>query len=185
MSIRLRPAAAALTVFALGLAGCGKVGEVAGEKATEKMIEAQINKEGGNAKVDLSKNGATVEGTDEHGKVFKMEMGSAQLGEKDVGIPFYPGAKPASEGGTRIKNDGGEMVSIELRSADDAKKVAAWYRAQLKARGEGATVIDSAQDDGMQLSIMNEKAKEHLMVDVSGDPEGSRITLVHSTNTKP
>jgi len=184
MSTHLRPAAATLTALAICLAGCGKVSEVAGEAATEKMIEAQINKDGGNAKVDLSNNGATVEGTDEHGKAFKMEMGSAQLGEKDVGIPFYPGAKPGDQGGTRIKNGGGEMVSIELRSSDDAKKISAWYREQLKARSEGATVIDSAQDNGMQLSIMNEKAKEHVMVDVNGDAEGSRITLVHSTNAK-
>jgi hypothetical protein len=178
-------ALAALTLpVALALAGCGKVTEVATEKATEKMIEAQINKDGGNAKVDISNGGVTTQGTDENGKAFKMEMGSAQLSEKDVGIPFYPGAKPSEKGGTRITNDSGQMVSIDLSSTDAAKKVAAWYREQLKPRTEGAMVIDTAKDEGVQLSIMNEKAKDQVMVDVSADGEGSRITLVHSTNGK-
>jgi hypothetical protein len=184
----IRPHAAALAAlalpFALALVGCGKVSEVASQKATEKMIEAQINKDGSNAKVDLSQGGATVQGTDEHGKAFKMEMGSAQLGEKDIGIPFYPGAKPNAQGGTRIKNDTGEMMSLELTSTDNAKKVAAWYREQLKPRAEGSMVVDSPRDDGMQLSIMNEKAKDNVMVDVSADADGSRITLMHSINVK-
>ncbi|MFO1340884.1 MAG: hypothetical protein U1F53_22135 [Burkholderiaceae bacterium] len=168
----------------VALAGCGKVTEVASQKATEKVIESQINKDGGNAKVDLSNGGATVQGTDKDGKSFKMEMGSAQLSEKDVGIPFYPGAKPKEQGGTRIQNDKGQMVSIELTSSDDPKKVAAWYREQLKPRGEGAMVIDSAKDNGMQLSIVNEKSNESLMIDVAGADDGSHITLMHSTNAQ-
>lgn len=182
--IRLAPIATlAVTVAAVaGLAACGKVTEVASQKATEKVIESQINKDGGNAKVDLSSGGATVQGTDKDGKAFKMEMGSAQLSEKDVGIPFYPGAKPKEQGGTRIQNDKGQMVSIELTTSDDAKKVAAWYREQLKPRGEGAMVIDSAKDNGMQLSIVNEKNNESLMIDVAGADDGSHITLMHSTN---
>lgn len=173
---------AAMLAVAGGLAACGKVTEVASQKATEKVIESQINKDGGNAKVDLSGGGATVQGTDKDGKAFKMEMGSAQLSEKDLGIPFYPGAKPKEQGGTRIQNDKGLMMSIELTSGDDAKKVATWYREQLKGRGEGAMVIDSAKDKGMQLSIVNEKTNESLMIDVSADNDGSRITLMHSTN---
>ena len=178
------PRAATIAAIATvaALAGCGKVTEVASQKATEKVIESQINKDGGNAKVDLSSGGATVQGTDKDGKAFKMEMGSAQLSEKDVGIPFYPGAKPKEQGGTRIQNDKGLMMSIELTSSDDAKKVANWYREQLKPRGEGAMVIDSAKDNGMQLSIVNEKTNESLMIDVSADNDGSHIMLMHSTN---
>ena len=180
---RLQRAAMIATLSAVAaLAGCGKVTEVASQKATEKVIESQINKDGGNAKVDLSSGGATVQGTDKDGKAFKMEMGSAQLSEKDVGIPFYPGAKPKEQGSTRIQNDKGLMMSIELTSGDDPKKVAAWYREQLKPRGEGAMVIDSAKDNGMQLSIVNEKTSESLMIDVTAADSGSQITLMHSTN---
>ncbi|WP_374567537.1 hypothetical protein [Ideonella sp.] len=168
------------------LAGCGKVTEMATEKATEKYMESQINKDGGNTKVDLSKGGMTAEGTDEHGKAFKMEMGSAKLSEADMKVPFYPGAKPADNSGTRIKNGGGEMVSIELRTDDAAKTVSAWYRDKLKSTaGEGKTVIDSAaEDNGMSLMISDPKANESTTVNVSPDGDGSKITLIHAVSDK-
>lgn len=168
------------------LAGCGKVSEIATEKATEKYLESQINQNGGNAKVDLSKGGVTAEGTDEHGKAFKMEMGSAKLSEADVKIPYYPGAKPADNGGTRIKNGGSEMVSIELHTGDAAKTVSAWYRDKLKSTaGEGKTVIDTAaEDNGMSLMIGDPKANESMTVSVSPDGDGSKITLIHAVSEK-
>jgi hypothetical protein len=171
--------------FALALAGCGKVSEVATEKATEKMIESQINQDGGNAKVDLSQGGATVEGTDKDGKSYKMEMGSAAVTEADLGMPFYPGAKPVENGGTRIRNGEVQMASLELDSSAAPQEVSKWYRDQLKGRaGDGVTVIDNARDDkGMQLSILDSKKNESISVDVTpGGDSGSRITLVHSAN---
>lgn len=181
-----RWSALALAVSALALAGCGKVTEMASEKAAEKMMESQINQNGGNAKVDLSKGGVTAEGTDEHGKAFKMEMGSAKLTEADVKIAFYPGAKPAENGGTRFKNGSSEMVSIELQTTDSAKTVSAWYRDKLKSNSsEGKTVIDSAsEDNGMSLSIIDPKADDSTMVSVSADGDGSKITLVHTVTEK-
>jgi hypothetical protein len=182
---------ASTLIAALALAGCGKVGEAATEqateKATEKMIESQITKEGGSAKVDLSQGGATVEGTDKEGKSYKMEMGSASLDEKELGLPFYPGAKPAENGGTRIRNGEIQMASLELDSSAPPQDVAKWYREQLKGRsGEGMTVIDTARDDkGMQLSIMDGKKNESISVEVAaGGENGSRITLIHSSGGK-
>ena len=180
---------AALCALSVLLAACGKVtekvSETVREKATEKMIEAHINQDGGNAKVDLSKGGATVEGTDKEGKAFKMEMGSAQLGEKDLGIPFYPGATPVANKGTRILNGDTQMTSVELASAGGPKQVAGWYREQLKARGEGKMVVDTPRDDGgMQLSILDPKGSESTSIEVVAEGEGSRITLLHSNNGK-
>jgi hypothetical protein len=161
----LAPAALALSALAL-LAGCGKVSEIASERATEKMIEAQMNQGGG---------------TDEQGRAYKMEMGSAQLGEKDIGLPFYPGAKPLENSGTRIRNGESHMMSLELHAGAGPKEVAAWYREQMKPRGEGAMVVDSARDDGgLQLSIIDGKRKENVNVEVAADGDGSRITLVHA-----
>jgi hypothetical protein len=175
-----------LTVALVALTGCGKVSEMAGEKATEKLIESQINQGGGNAKVDLSQGGMTAQGTDEHGKAFKMEMGSAKLTEADVKVPFYPGAKTSENSGTRIQNAGGEMVSIELQTGDAAKTVSAWYRDKLKSTaGEGKTVIDSAaEDNGMSLMISDPKANESTTVSVSPDGDGSRIMLMHTVSNK-
>lgn len=180
---RRHPAlAATLTLALAALAGCGKVSEIASEKAAEKMIESQINQDGGNTKVDLSKGGVTAEGTDKDGKAFKMEMGSAQVAEQDIGLPFYPGAKPVENTGTRIRNGEMQMVSLELQANAPAKDVAGWYRQQMKARGEGAMLIDNARDDGgLQLSIIDEKSKQNLNIEVSADGDGSRITLMHSS----
>jgi hypothetical protein len=174
---------------AVTLSACGKVGEAvsqkASEKATEKLIEAQINKDGGNAKVDLSQGGATVEGTDENGKAFKMEMGSAQVSEQDLGLPFYPGAKPIENKGTRIRNGDVQMASVELASAAAPKQVAGWYREQLKGRGEGKMVIDQAREDsGVSLSIVDGQHNESLSVEVSADGDGSHISLMHSSGGK-
>jgi hypothetical protein len=173
----------ALAAFVMiALAGCGKVGEMAGEKAAEKMMEAQINQGGGNTKVDISQGGVTAEGTDEKGKAFKMEMGSAQLAEKDVGLPFYPGATPVENTGTRIRNGDVQMVSVELRAAAAPKAVAAWYREQLKARGEGKMVMDNAREDGgLQLTIIDSQQEQNLNVEVSADGDGSRVMLMHSS----
>lgn len=183
--LNARTSALVLAVSALTLAGCGKVSEVASEKAVEKMMEAQINEKGSNAKVDLSKGGVTAEGTDENGKAFKVEMGSAQLTEADVKIPFYPGAKAAEKGGSRFKNGGGEMVSLELLSTDSAKKVSDWYRDKLKSNTEGKTVMDQAgEDNGMSLMIGDSKAGESTTVSVTPDGDGSKILLMHAVNDK-
>lgn len=173
----------ALAAFVLiVLTGCGKVSEVAGEKAAEKMMEAQITEGGGQAKVDITHGGVTAEGTDEKGKAFKMEMGSAQLAEKDVGLPFYPGATPVENTGTRMRNGDNQMVSLELRAAAAPKVVAAWYREQLKARGEGKMVMDQARDDGgLQLTIIDSQQGQNLNVEVSAEGEGSRVMLMHSS----
>lgn len=185
MSTPSRPVLACSLTLALALAGCGKVGEVATEKATEKMIESQISQDGGSAKVDLSQGGATVEGTDKDGKSYKMEMGSASVSEAELGLPFYPGAKPVDNGGTRIRNGEIQMASIELDSTASPQEVSKWYRDQLKGRaGAGVTVIDTASEDkGMQLAIMDSGKNESVSVQVAaGGESGSRITLVHSTS---
>ncbi|HMR70739.1 MAG TPA: hypothetical protein PKA84_10955, partial [Rubrivivax sp.] len=80
--------------LALALAACGKPQEVASEKAAEKMIESAISKDGSKAKVDLDAGQARITTTDAQGRTSQMEMGGAQVGEADLGIAFYPGAKP-------------------------------------------------------------------------------------------
>lgn len=173
----------ALSVAALAvvLTGCGKVSEMTSERAAEKAIEAQMNQGGGNAKVDLSQGGVTAEGTDEQGRAYKMEMGSAQIAQKDIGLPFYPGAKPVDNSGSRIRNGESQMMSLELRADAAPKEVALWYREQMKARGAGAMVVDNTRDDGgLQLAIIDGKKKENLNIEVAAEGDGSRITLVHA-----
>ncbi|MBI5269686.1 MAG: hypothetical protein HY856_08425 [Burkholderiales bacterium] len=193
MSTRLPRTALLTTALAATLctgllAGCGKVAdsvsEAASEKAAEKMIEAQINQNGGNAKVDLSSGGVTAEGTDENGKAFKMEMGNAKVTEQELGLPFYPGAQPVADKGTRMRNGEMTMATVELSSDAEPQKVAEWYRGQLKGRGEGATVVDSSSNGELQLMIVRDKpVQESMQVHVTAASEGggSTITLMHSS----
>jgi hypothetical protein len=74
--------------------------------------------------VDIHDGGVKVQGTDEKGQSFNMEMGAPSIGEKDLGIPFYPGAKPVPNQSSRFVNGDHEMLQVELNSPDDAKKVA-------------------------------------------------------------
>jgi hypothetical protein len=46
-----------VVVSVLALCACGKTQEAAGEKATEKMIESSLSKDGTQAKVELSQGG--------------------------------------------------------------------------------------------------------------------------------
>ena len=170
-----------LAALSLALtAGCGKVQEVASEKAAEKMIESAITKEGGTAKVELGGDSGTLkaEGVDKDGKSYKVEMGQTDVSEKDVGVAFYPGAKP--EKGSRIATGDVQMVQVELVSADAVPKVTEWYRAQLKPRMSGAQSMEQTSPESAMLMVGNDK-DDSLVVNISKEGDaGSRISLMHS-----
>jgi len=201
-------------VLALSLSGCGKpaapadpAGQVAGavadkaadavkqkaedalrDKATASMIESQINQNGAQAKVDVQGGGVKVEGKDEKGQAMLMEMGSARISEQELGLPYYPGAKPVENKATRMVTNGVQMLQVELSSTDDAKKVADWYRARMKTQGEGRIVMDQGKDKGMSLSISDTRSESSLIIDISADGGGSGtgsvISLMSSTKGK-
>ena len=182
MTVTITRFALPALLIPLALAGCGKVQEAASEKAAEKMIEATINKDGSNAKVDIQEGGVKVAGTDEKGQSFNMEMGSAKISEKDLGIPFYPGATLAPNQSSRFVNGGNEMLQVELNSPDDAKKVGDWYRAQLKGSTEGKMVMDQSDAQGMSMTITDSKTESSMIIGVKATEgqTGSTISLVHS-----
>ena len=171
--------------LAAGLGGCGKVTEMAGEKAAEKMMESAISKDGGSAKVDISSEGTVkAEGVDKGGKAYKVEVGQADVSEKDIGVAFYPGAKV--DKGSRIANGDQLMVQVELVSSDGLSKVAEWYRGQLKPRmaGNQQAMEQTTQDSAMLM--VGGANDESLMVNITKDGDsGSRIGLVHHTKSAP
>jgi len=81
--------AIAVAITALGLFGCGKAVETVAEKAAQSQIE----KGGGQAKVDMSNGGIKMTTTDASGKTTQLEMGTAKVSEADIGVAFYPGTK--------------------------------------------------------------------------------------------
>jgi hypothetical protein len=156
------------------LAACGK----ASEKAAEKMIESSISKDGTQAKVNLSEGGMKVTTTDESGKTTQMEMGNAKISESDLGLPFYPGAKPTEGSSMRIVNGASMSLQQGLHSDDAPDKVAAFYRDKLKAMADGKQLMDVSSNDGASLSLVDDKTKSMLQVHVSKADKGSDIALV-------
>jgi hypothetical protein len=164
---------------AVSLGGCGKVQEAAGEKAAEKMIESALSKDSTQAKVNLSEGAIKVATTDASGKTTQMELGGAKLTEADMGIAFYPGAKPTEGGGMRVASGDNVSLQMALHSDDAVDKVAAFYRDKLKAMAEGKQLIDmGGGSDGTSLSLMDDRAKSSLQVVVSKADKGSDIAIL-------
>jgi len=161
--------------FALG--ACGKVQEAATEKAAEKMIESSISKDGSQAKVDLSQGGMKITTTDASGKTSQMEMGNAQISEAEIGLPFYPGAKPTEGSSMRIVSGSNTSLQVALHSDDAPDKVAAFYREKLKAMSEGKQLMDMSSSDGASISLVDDKAKSMLQVHVNKGEKGSDIAI--------
>ncbi len=79
---------------------------------------------------------------------------SASATEKDLGLPFYPGAKPYkedadSDAALQMAMSGGsfgfKLVVLKLESADSPEKIAAYYR---KAMAKYGTVLDCSKATG-------------------------------------
>jgi len=171
---------ASLALVAAALGGCGKANEKGSEKMAEKAIEDSMAKSGGGqAKVDLSGGGVKISTTDASGKTSQLEMGAAQVSEGELGLPFYPGAKPLEGGSSKISSPEGSMLSVGLHSDDAADKVAAFYREHLKKLSAGKQFMDmSGGDGGAVLSLADDKSQGVLQVHVAKAEKGSDIQLV-------
>jgi hypothetical protein len=96
---------------------------------------------------------------------------SATATEKDLGLPFYPGAKPYKEDADsdpalHMAMSGGsfgfKLVVMKLESADSPEKIAAFYR---KAMAKYGTVLDcskAAPDSGKKDSEKNNEKSNTL-----------------------
>jgi hypothetical protein len=161
-------------------AGCGKVQEAASEKVAEKAIEAAASKDGVKAKVDLSGGQMQMTTTDAQGKTTTMQLGGAQVGEADVGVPFYPGAKPVEGGSTRVTTNDGTMASVTLHSDDPADKVAAFYRDQMKSKAAGKQLMDMSGNGNATLALVDDASKQSLQVHVNPAERGTDILITAS-----
>ena len=165
--------------IAVSLAACGKVQEKAAEKAAEKMIESSLSKDGTQAKVNLNEGGIKITATDASGKATQMEMGTAQVSESELGVPFYPGTKPKEGGSMRVVAASGQSLQVTLHSDDAPDKVASFYRDRLKSLAAGKQMMDMSSGEGAMLSVIDEKAKSTIQVHVGkADPTGSDISIV-------
>lgn len=169
-----------VVVAAALLAACGKAQDKAAEKVVEKAIESSMSQDGAKAKVDLSQNAMKIETTDASGRTTKMEMGSAKIGEDELGVPFYPGSQPVEGSAMRMASGGSTALQLGLHSSDPPDKVAAFYRDKLKAMAQGRQMVDMSSSDGASLSLVDDKTKGALQVHVTKEDKGSSI-LISST----
>lgn len=174
----MRAVVASALIAALALAGCGK----ATEKAAEKSIEAAMSKDGTQAKVNLSEGAMTITSTDASGKTTQLELGKAQVSEADLGVPFYPGTKPAESGANRVAAGDSVTVQSAMHSDDAPDKVAAFYRDKLKAMAEGKQLVDMSSGEGAMLSLIDEKTKSSIQVHIGKADKGSDI-MISSTRS--
>ncbi|HET9205055.1 MAG TPA: hypothetical protein VFO28_02370 [Burkholderiaceae bacterium] len=163
---------------ALALGACGKVQEAASEKAAEKVIESALSKDGGQAKVNLSDGAVKVSTTDASGKSTLMELGGAKFTEADMGLPFYPGAKPTEGSAMRVATGDSVSLQVGLRSSDAFDKVAAFYRDKLKAMADGKQFTDMGGNDGASLSLVDDKTRTSMQVHVTKADKGSEIAIL-------
>ena len=164
---------AILAVFA----GCEK----APEKVAEKVLESAMQKDGTKAKVDLSSSGARITTTDASGKSSQVEMGTMNVTESDVGVPFYPGTKPLEGQATKINTPDGSAVTVMLHSDDAPAKVAAFYRERLKGQAEGKQFMDMSGGEGnATLVLADEKTKASIQVHVMKADKGTDIQIMAS-----
>lgn len=179
MSTKLAWIVAALVPAAL--AACGKAQEAASQKAAEKMIESSLSKDGGTAKVDLAAGSMKVTTTDAAGKTSTTEIGGAQVTEAEIGVPFYPGTKPAEGGSSKMSSPSGDVSMVTLHSDDPADKVAAFYREKLKAKSEGKQFMDMSGADGTaSLVLADDKTRESLQVNIGKAEKGTDIHITAS-----
>jgi hypothetical protein len=171
--VSLRISVVAASVFLL--VGCGKVSE----KASEKVIESQLSKDGTQAKVDLSGGGFKMTSTDASGKTTQLDMGAAKVSEADLGLAFYPGTQPREGGSTRISTPEGTTYTVTLHSDDAPDKVATFYRDKLKTQAEGKQFVESGGDGSHMLMLADDKTKQVMQVMVAkADPKGSDIQIL-------
>jgi hypothetical protein len=163
------------------LAACGK----ASEKAAEKVIESQIEKDGSKSKVDLSGGGMKITTTDAAGKVSQVEIGTAKVGEADLGVPFYPGTKPREGEMSKVASPDGTMVTVTLHSSDSPEKVAGFYREKLKAQAEGKQFTDMSSGDTQMLMLGDDKSKQVTQVTISKDEGAGSAVHIMSNHSTP
>ena len=84
----------------------------------------------------------------------------------------------------RIVSGTSSNMQVGLHSDDAPDKVAAFYRDKLKALSEGKQFMDMSHNDGASLTLVDEKAKNTLQVNVSKADKGSDIAIVASREGK-
>jgi hypothetical protein len=164
--------------LAAALAACTGSDEAAKEKV-ERIIESQMSKDGGKAKVELSQGGFKATTTDASGKTGQVEMGTARVSEAELGVRFYPGTEPGEGQSSRISAPTGTSLTVMLHSDDAVAKVADFYRDELKAKSAGKQFMEmGGGSDGVVFSLSDDNSKFVTQVAISKAEKGTDVQIM-------
>ncbi len=151
---------------ALLLSGCGLIGDKIGEKATEKAIEKSLeSSSGGNAKVDVSKDGS-MEITNKDGS-GSMKIGSAYEWPSNLpsDVPKFSGGNITAVMENSTADQKNWMVMLEKvpATAPDAYKAAveqAGWKMTYTTKSADGSYSFVAEKDNRQVSMVLVKDSE-------------------------
>lgn len=124
-----------LALFAIALtAGCGKKDDVVITGPDGTKITADQNGTSMTIKDDKG-NVATINTDDKggmsmsDGKGGTVELGTGNVSEADLGVPFYPGSADGTAGmSSKVETDKEKIVTSMRTSKDDPSKVLEFYQ---------------------------------------------------------
>ena|GEM_PF-2253212 len=169
-----------VVIISMVAAGCGR-------KETYKTPEGKVTVEqgGGNTEVTVETDDGSLYMSGDEGKMtVRTEEGTAvvtsgpDVGEKDVGIPFYPGAV-AVHSMKQTQSDEGvekEFIQVHLTAKDDFTDVAAFYREKLPD-ADVAGQVEIPELKMMQLSREVDGVNQIVMVSRDKGDDETRIVL--------
>lgn len=133
---------------------------------------------GDDPKVEMSKDGMTVEGKD----VSASLGGGTVVSEEEVRMPFYPGSSPKPNSDVKIEAASEKNYMSVRTTADTPEKVAEFYESKVKglkfnrfASGDTTNVMASTEADGWKIAVTASK---------KGATAQTEITLAAGMETK-
>ena len=179
---------ACAVLIAAAVGGCGRSKTVTTPEGTmtvtEKGDEATVTFEGEGGEGTFEVKGDEASGritTDEGTFEFGSEV---QVSEKEVGIPFYPGAKAAHTGKlVQTGEEQGEFIQVFFTTPESVDKVKAFY--QEKLAGVKTPMEISTADSRMVQMVAEEGSTQKSVVITRGkDDKETQIALVRAEKSE-
>jgi len=175
---------ACAVLIAAAMAGCGRSKTVKTAEGTATVTEkgdtttVTFEGEGGEGTVEMKGDEAGGTITTDKGT---LEFGSeAKVSEKEVGIPFYPGAKTAHLG--KIQQTGEDQVKViqvYLTTPDSVDKVKAFYQEKL-AGAKIPMEISTADSRMVQMVVEGEAVSKSVVITRGKDDKETQIGLMRA-----
>ena len=147
----------------------------------QQQLQTQANADGAQLQVTLGEGKAVrMEGVDRHGKPVLIQTGVSDITAQEAGVALYPGATLDAEGGTRSRNEKFSSWLLPLQSADDATKVAAFYRGEVAKLTGVKQLLDLPSDKpgSAQLVARYEVENRSLSITIEPRAEGGSAILI-------